>query len=559
MKRYIKTLSVAGLSAAAMLLAACNSDDPDFSYWLDGDEEIEDPSGTDPDAPKQEPVYDFQTMSKNVKIDPSVQYQTLEGIGASDCWLPATLGQYWSNKDKMAELLFSQEIRGGQPQGIGLSMWRVNLGAGTEELGENSGIDEDNKYNRAPSYVNGTAGNLTYDWNKCPGQRYFMQRAKECGVEKFVLFSNSPLVQFTKNGKGKSNAGANANIKDEYYDDFADYMATVAQHFVNEGYDISHISPVNEPQYNWNGTNQEGSGWKNEQVARIARELQSALDSKNISTKISLGEAGAWDCLYEGENSRHNVLENFYTQGNSAYIGDLSRVDNICAHSYYTDGSWNGMIDARRKAAAAAAKYGAKLWQTEWSLLVVGTSHYVDKIEESDPWTIAQWMASVIHNDFVECNVTSWSYWTAMSVERWGQMDRFMLLNCVPTGGNYSNDFTTGGTVEDFPTLWVLGNYSRFVRPGFKRINLEMIDSEKFFGDAWISPDGKQIVCVYTNRQPERGVKVKVNYGAWPSAPASIWRYTTTLTKKLEGNECDPDFPVVCEPSSVTTIVYNLQ
>lgn len=39
-------------------------------------------------------------------------------------------------------------------------------------------------------------------------------------------------------------------------------MAEVAKHYVDEGFSISHISPVNEPQYNWDGNGQEGSGWK---------------------------------------------------------------------------------------------------------------------------------------------------------------------------------------------------------------------------------------------------------------------------------------------------------
>lgn len=49
-------------------------------------------------------------------------------------------------------------------------------------------------------------------------------------------------------------------------------MADVAARYTGEGYHISHISPVNEPQYNWD-SGQEGSGWTNDEVAALAREL----------------------------------------------------------------------------------------------------------------------------------------------------------------------------------------------------------------------------------------------------------------------------------------------
>lgn len=566
----MRAFSIVALAAGiAVALPAC--DEQKFTYdevWLDGEEDTPD-NPDNPDQPGEEPTYDFQTMSKNIKVDPSVRYQTIDGFGASDAWLPNVIGQYWtSNRDQIAKWLFSQEIVNGQPQGIGLSTWRFNLGAGTEELGADGGIDDDNANNRMPCFItinpsdykNKEASTYKYDWNKCPGQRYFMEQAKKYGVESYVFFSNSPLVTLTRNGKGRSNAGANANIKDEYYDDYAEYIATVTEHFVKDGYNISHISPANEPQYNWNGTNQEGSGWKNEQVAKMARELDKALAAKGLNTKISLGEAGHYVCLYEGNDSRENTLDNFYTPGSAAYIGDLPRVDNISAHSYYTDGNWSDMRQVRQNVYNKAAQYGAKIWQTEWSMLVNGPNHYGEHLDGSTThWDVAQWMAAVIHNDLTVANVTAWHYWTAMSVERWSQMDRFMLINCTPAGGQYSNDFTAEGRVEDFRTLWVLGNYSLFVRPGYQRIDLIMIESENFFGDAWISPDGKKIVCVYTNRQTERGVRLKVGYGAWPGEVESIMKYTTTDTKNLEGTPCSLEFPVVCEPSSVTTVVYTLK
>ena len=81
-------------------------------------------------------------------------------------------------------------------------MWRVNLGGGTAEQGDASDITD--KSRRAESYL---TNDLTLDWNRCEGQRYFLNRAKEFGCESIVLFSNTPPVQYTQNGKGFSNQG----------------------------------------------------------------------------------------------------------------------------------------------------------------------------------------------------------------------------------------------------------------------------------------------------------------------------------------------------------------
>ena len=128
------------------------------------------------------------SVEKLVSIDAGQTFQTIAGFGASDCWSPAFVGKSWtSHRAGITELLFSSEIVGGKPKGIGLSQWRVNLGGGSAAQGEASGIED--KSRRAESYL---TDDLTYDWTRCEGQRYFMDRAKELGCNNFVLFSNTP-------------------------------------------------------------------------------------------------------------------------------------------------------------------------------------------------------------------------------------------------------------------------------------------------------------------------------------------------------------------------------
>lgn len=540
---------------AALSLCACGSDEPGESTKVPvngvNQEEPSKPS-TDPDDNVVSPIPSFTLNTRKISLDVNSTYQEMEGFGASDCWLPNQIGQYWSsNRLQLARWLFSRNISSdGQPQGIGLSMWRVNLGAGSANDANSGGITNQN--NLAESYLLSSGA---YDWNKCAGQRYFMEQAKNNGVEKFVLFSNSPLVQFTKNGEARSDNGGYANLKDECYSLFADYMAEVAQHFSLQGYNISHISPVNEPQYNWDGRDQEGSGWQNTEVARLTRELDAALSARSLSTDILIGEAASWEYIYGGDKARQNTADAFFNPSSEAYVGDLKHVGNlICGHSYWTFSNWNSMRNVRSNVKKSADSFGLRVWQTEWSMLDKEPDELGGSYDNVSEFDIAQYMSRIIHNDITVAGCTSWSYWTAMSVERWSQKNRFELIKTTPAGGNYSDDFTTEGNVEATHNLWVLGNYSLFVRPGYKRVNLTLDESKDFFGTAYVAPDNSSVVIVLTNYDKERGVSLDM---VAPANAKAVYTYTTTASKHLLQSRFNLKDKVFVDPASVTTIVYS--
>ncbi len=512
-----------------------------------------------PETPNDEPTV---SVDKNVTINAGQTFQTIKGFAASDCWTPAFVGKYWTNnRNEIAELLFSSEITDGQPKGIGLSMWRVNMGGGSMEQGDESGIS--NVSRRAESYLN---DDLTLDWTRCEGQRYFMEQAKELGCDQFVLFSNTPPVQYTKNGKGFSSESNKSNLKEDCYDDFAAYMADVAAHYTSEGYNITHISPINEPQFSWNDGGQEGSPWTNDEAAHLLRELDNALTERGLSTDILPGEAAEWTYLYttKDDPNRSKVVEAFFEPSSSAYIGDLTHVKNLIGgHSYWTDGTWDGMRNARKRMAQTAGQYGLEVWQTEWSML--GDNYSSTEFGSYDTATtmdIALYMSRVIHNDLTVAGVTSWSYWTSMDISQWGQKDRFLLISLVPDGwtgdGGDTGLLRNGGSYQAMPTLWVLGNYSRFIRPGYRRIAMELSESMNFFGSAWISPEADEIVAVYTNYS-DKGVRLNETREGWNGDVTSITTYTTTQDKNLKEKTYATDEKVTLDAESVTTVVYTLK
>jgi O-glycosyl hydrolase len=503
--------------------------------------------------------------ASQIIIDPAQTYQTIESFAASDCWTGHYVGQYWKDtpKNTIAKYLFSRNLKAdGSPEGIGLSMWRVNLGAGTMEQGDASNIEDISR--RAECFLD-DEGN--YDWSKQAGQQWFMQKAKEYGCDNFVAFSNSPLVRYTRNGKGYANGDGNANLQADKYDDFAGYLTEVLAHFDREGFPFKYISPVNEPQYDWKDPSQEGSPWQNAEIKQMVVELDKSLQEKELDTKILLSEAGDWTYLYRQTSGRAtNQIYRFFDEASSDYVGNLpSLAPVIGAHSYWTHTTNNDLQTVRTSVNTAANKYGLDVFQTEWSMLSSGEG--IPDLETASYMDIALLMGKIIHGDLAFAQVTSWSYWTAMGVELWNHKDRFLLIALNP--GSPPNPYTPvteSGTITDRPTLWVLGNYSFFIRPGYKRIQLQGADNlSELMGTAYLAPDSSRIVAVYVNMATETK-KITTTFRNMSSlAPANNKVYVTNTSynlRKIGGSTSDtyaPEKEISIPARSVTTIVYDLE
>ncbi len=269
----------------------------------------------------------------------------------------------------------------GNPEGIGISLWRVNLGGGTLEQ-----KDCDITYirRRAESYL--SEDFASYDWNKCAGQQYFMSKAREYGCEGILFFSNTPPVNLTKNGKGYGSEDR-ANLREDAYGLFADYLADVAEHFKNQGYNIRYISPVNEPNGGWKGNKaQEGSIWRNSEIAKLVRALDASLSSRRLdSVKIYISEAHDLRDLYDVYDvtspDRHLNLHSdgdapdrqiraFFDKSSPDYIGDLKHLPRmISGHSYYCHNSNTWLRDVRVNLRRELDRYNVEFQQSEWCLL----------------------------------------------------------------------------------------------------------------------------------------------------------------------------------------------
>ena len=497
-----------------------------------------------------------------VKIDLSKTYQTVQDFGASDCWTAEYISDYFdaTQKENAARWLFSQQMdANGNPEGIGLSCWRVNLGAGSASQGSSSNIDDETR--RAECFMKADG---TYDWSVCDGQQWFMKQAKDYGVDHFLLFSNSAPIYYTKSGKANTNnQSLSCNLKDDCYDDFAEFLATTTKHFVDEGYNVTYIDPVNEPRFDWKD-GQEGSPWENANIAQLVTELDKSVTSRNLNTKILIPEASSWDLLYSGSGRAANQIDAFFNSSSSNYIGNLPSLAKVVAgHSYWTFGNNTDLKDIREAVRDAASEYGLEVMQTEWSMLDAEPSTsagFPASYDAATKMDIALYMGKLIYCDLNYGNMSGWSYWTAFAQEKWSQKNRFYLIRMNAKGDTSDEsygDIKNGGTLTADKNLWVLGNYSRFIRPGYKRVDVSGADEmNALMASSWLSADGNTLVTVLVNmNRINRNIALSLD----GQSVQSVKTYVTDKDRDLELDSSLSDVSDMDIPArSVVTVVTTL-
>ncbi len=471
----------------------------------------------------------------------SKQYQTIENFGASDAWSCQFVGRWPDAKrTAIADLLFSLETTSiGQPSGIGLSLWRFNLGAGSAQQGDNSGITDE--WRRAESFI---GKNDEYEWDLQAGQMWFLKAAKDRGVEKFLAFCNSPLVSLTKNGKAFATAGQ-PNLATENFDAFADYLVNVVKGVKNKiGVTFDYLSPANEPQWDWGG-GQEGTPFTNEDITGIVTALDAAITREQIPTKITIVEAGQYNFLYSahGKPRRGNQIDAFFTPG-PTFIGDLPSVEQvIVGHGYFTTSPYNAAVQVRRKLHHKVKQVnGLRLWQSEYCILgdnngEINGNHRDLGIKP------AIYLARVIHNDLVNANASAWHWWTAISA--YDYKDGLIYVDKNKTDGNF----------EASKMLWALGNFSRFIRPGAVRVSTAMSNQSDVLSSAFVNKTGELVVVLINPTLKTKEVKLNLTGATFQSATAYVTSSSTDLYPFAISNSAGP---MQLEALSITTVVSKL-
>lgn len=381
-----------------------------------------------------------------ISVNTEKTYQTMEGFGASAAWWAQDIGGWTETtaqgnevRSEILTLLYGDE-------GIGLDIYRYNLGAGSKA---EDASDYSDPWRKTQSFITADG---SIDYSLDANAVWCMEKAVALGTQNVVFFSNSAPDTMTINGKVHSDADTSRvdyvaedgntvyyslpNLDSSQYANFANYVLDAVEYFRAKGIPVQAVSPVNEPQWAWQG-GQEGCHYEPDEVVALYKVFLAEMESRGLDgLELSMFESGQ----PFGDTLKRYLEPIMEDETLSAVIGGLD------THSYWAD------AEQKEK----TAKYLHRKYPdlpvrcTEWTEMVNGKDVTMDS---------ALTLCSTVMEDLTVLNAESWSYWIAVSA--YDYRDGLIYVD------------RDAHTYETTKRLYALGNFSKFVEPGAVRVKAE--------------------------------------------------------------------------------------
>ena len=448
--------------------------------------------------------------------------QTIAGFGASGAWWVNDLTNFSSSvQSQVANLLFTSS-------GADLSQYRYNIGGGGVGVSVAA---------RAPQSFLSTSG--TYNWSADPGGQYFLKAASSDGVPDLIGFVNSAPSQYTTNGK---DCGGEINTADDAA--YGTYIANVVSHFASEGVTLSQISPMNEPDDSFSSCGQEGMQVPASARAGVIDGVGSALASDGLSTKEIADES----------SQTTQLLSEAPT-----WLADSSAPSYVAAIAHHT---YNYPSASQLEQVGALGDLNSKpVWASEICCQVTGGGYGA----QYDPtMSGALVFANYIYSDMSYADDSAFQWWTALSSAMGCNPDTSSTCatSVNSSGWNdgliyYDPSYASDGNQNIYITkrFYVLGQYSRYVRPGAVRYGVSG------------SPSGVQTMAFWHNNQwtvvatnsNSSATSLSVNLGSGTVTSAGAYQtdssenIASVSAPGISGSTISASLPA----DSVTTYVLN--
>jgi O-glycosyl hydrolase len=245
-----------------------------------------------------------------------------------------------------------------------------------------------------------------------------------------------------------------------HYQDYADVLADYALGFqANMGAPLAALSLQNEPNYK---CDYESADWSSSQIRDFMTVLKTEFTKKGVFTQLPKLTIIA---------PEHNTMSEALVVPTLDDSSLSSLVGIVAGHQYEYGWSSNPLsLPAPKLTTAQSA--GKRLWMTEWSverfLTATGTTYTNNDIYPS----LA--LAKAIHTNFATYGLNAYVYW-------------------------WSSALVNNGSPAK--VLWTLAQYSRFVRPGWIRVDTSAAPTSNVLLSAFVNSTKDHIAVIAVNME----------------------------------------------------------
>ena len=342
-----------------------------------------------------------------------------------------------------------------------------------------------------------------WNWTGDEDQIWLMKEAAQRGCTRFVSTAWSPPAWMKTN----NSVIQGGELRPDKYQAFAEYLAKYVRGYrEHHQIEIYAISPANEPDLT---TDYSSCRWTGLQLRDFVKNhLTPTLKQESISVKVMIPET-------------MNFTES-YALATLSDPAAREGVDIIGVHAY----------DFMAIPFPAAKSQQKAVWQTEVSNIGFNDGTIDDGLK----------YAKLLHDHLTITEVNAWLFWW-LAAYKPGEA----LIHLDPA----YQTFTT------FKRLYTIGNYSRFVRPGYVRLNTESNPAPNIFVTAFKDKKSGQFVLVAINNG-ERERTVQFELKGFPATKAVV-PYRTSATEDLAKlapiSVAKGAFPATLKAKSVTTFI----
>jgi glucosylceramidase len=383
------------------------------------------------------------SAGQTITISPSTTYQSMTGFGASftdsSAWLVANSPQRAAIMTKLFD----------PSQGIGLDFLRQPIGASDFSRSLYS-YDDMPAGQTDPSL---SSFSISHD------NAYILpilQQALQLNPATTIMATPWSPPGWMK-ASGSMIGGSLNPANDQAY---ANYLVKFLQAYKNAGVPVSLLTPQNEPEFS--PSNYPGSTMSaGDEAAFIASYLGPAIRNAGLSTQI-LGYDHNWDDTGYPSSILANAAAAQYTAGIAwhCYAGDPSAQSTV-HNSYPAKDTYFTECSGSQSANPANTFSDSLDWQTE--NLIIGATR--------------NWAKSVV----------TWN----MALDPSGGPS----MNCTTCTGVVTVN-NTAGTATYNAEYYVLGQASKFVKPGAVRVDSNTFGSGNLEDVAFRNPDGSNALIV---------------------------------------------------------------